>query len=268
MLTRIITGLILLPLTLLAVIELSPVFFAVSMAVLIGIAAWEWSQLIGFHTQLLCVFYVFLVIVGLFFAAWLPALPFLLLGLIVWLWALVAIVMYQRKGQSAGFQIPVLRALSGFFVLIAAWDAIVLLQSSTSFGPAWLVFVLLIIWAADVGAYFVGYYLGCHALVSRVSPKKTWEGFFGGLCSSMLVALIGGFLFHLAWHQYVLLGLLGICSALFSVVGDLGVSLLKRIAGVKDTGKLFPGHGGLLDRLDSVAAATVLFALGTLCLGF
>jgi phosphatidate cytidylyltransferase len=119
--------------------------------------------------------------------------------------------------------------------------------------------LLVIVWAADVGAYAIGRWLGRVKLAPKVSPGKTWEGVTGGV---LLAALA-------AWAAAVLLGLpaapligLGIATALASVVGDLTVSMFKRNVGLKDSGTLLPGHGGVLDRIDSLTAAVPIFALG------
>ncbi len=131
-------------------------------------------------------------------------------------------------------------------------------------GPVVLLLALLIVWAADVGAYFAGKQFGRVKLAPSISPGKTWEGVLGGL---LLVALLTVGAAY--WTDTNLAVLLPFCLAVaaLSIVGDLTVSMFKRTAGVKDSGKLFPGHGGVLDRVDSVAAAAPLFALGLVWLG-
>jgi phosphatidate cytidylyltransferase len=188
-------------------------------------------------------------------------------AVVIWLWALIAIINYQKNGLGAGFQFPIIRSLIGFIVLIATGISIIALKTDPNFGPRWLILVLVIIWGADVGGYFAGRSLGKRALCSRVSPKKTWEGFAGGILLSVVLAAIGGLFLSLTFSHYIYLLGLALITALFSVVGDLGVSLLKRMSGVKDSGKFFPGHGGMLDRLDSIAAATVIFVFGAMLLG-
>ena len=100
-----------------------------------------------------------------------------------------------------------------------------------------------------------------------MSPNKTWEGFWGGMILSVFVSMICGLFLSLSIVHYIGFVVLSLLTALFSVIGDLAVSLLKRISGIKDSGHIFPGHGGMLDRIDSVAAATVVFVLGALLLG-
>lgn len=264
--TRILTSLILLPLIFFAIFFLPPFYFSVFAGLIILLSAWEWSIFIEFQINWLRLVYVALVLFGILFSAWLPIGLILLIALFFWLWAGCAIIAYEKNKPSAGFQFPVVRSLMGFFILIACWVSVIFLKSDAQLGPAWLVFILMIIMAADVGAYFFGKRFGKIALAARVSPNKTREGFIGGMIVAACVAFIGGFFFHLSLLQHVSLIMLAFLSALFSALGDLTVSLLKRMSGIKDTGKIFPGHGGVLDRLDSVAAATVVFALGVLLL--
>ncbi|MCX7120930.1 MAG: phosphatidate cytidylyltransferase [Gammaproteobacteria bacterium] len=265
--TRIITALILLPLALAAIIFLPPVSFSVLLGAMIMVGAWEWSLLGGITDNKSRLIYVACVLMSL----WLPILfspMFLLfLAMLIWLWMLVAIINYQYNGSGAGFQFSAVRLLSGVVVLVATWVSISTLKSFPNFGPGWLILTLFIIFGADIGAYFAGNFLGKNTLCSRVSPKKTREGFVGGILFSVLIAAIGGLFLALTWQHYLYLLILSVFTALFSVVGDLGVSLLKRISGIKDSGKFFPGHGGMLDRMDSVAAATVFFVFFALFFG-
>src|SRR5690606_17335644 len=131
-------------------------------------------------------------------------------------------------------------------------------------GPAVMLFLLLLVVAADVGAYFAGRRFGRNKLAPRVSPGKTWEGVIGGLLGAALIALAGG-----AWFGVPLVPFVALCvvAVLASIVGDLTESLFKRHAGVKDSGTLLPGHGGVLDRVDSVTAAAPVFLIGLERLG-
>jgi phosphatidate cytidylyltransferase len=130
--------------------------------------------------------------------------------------------------------------------------------------PSYLVFVLVLVFAADIGAYFAGRNFGRLKLAPRVSPGKTWEGVLGGLVSAALVAVVGAY-----WFDLPLARFLPLCTAVaaVSIVGDLTESMFKRYVGLKDSSKLLPGHGGILDRIDSLTAATPVFALGLMWLG-
>jgi phosphatidate cytidylyltransferase len=129
-----------------------------------------------------------------------------------------------------------------------------------SLRPSALLFALVIIWAADIGAYFAGKSFGRVKLAPRISPGKTWEGVIGGLVAVVLVLIA----VRLYWIEINVAVIIPFCLAVatLSVVGDLTVSMFKRSAGLKDSGRVFPGHGGVLDRIDSVTAAAPLFALG------
>jgi phosphatidate cytidylyltransferase len=129
----------------------------------------------------------------------------------------------------------------------------------------WLLVLLLTIWANDSAAYLTGHYFGKTKLAPKVSPAKTWEGFAGGLVLSVITVFVVTYVadlvlkpasqFHLPWYHALLLGVL-IC--LFGTIGDLAESLLKRGAKVKDSGNIFPGHGGILDRADSLLFAAIV----------
>jgi phosphatidate cytidylyltransferase len=161
------------------------------------------------------------------------------------------------------------RSLMGLLVLVPAWVAAVYLLSLPGGGGLMVVLVLLVA-AADIGAYFTGRRFGRHKLAPDVSPAKTWEGFWGGIgCSSLLAIAIWAALparfDHIGLAAAVAVAL---AAALTSVLGDLTVSMVKRESGVKDSSSLLPGHGGLLDRLDSLCGAAPTFTLGLLLAGY
>jgi phosphatidate cytidylyltransferase len=162
-----------------------------------------------------------------------------------------------------------LKLLAGAFVVFPAWVAGISIHGSPSHGHIWAFLAMLLVWAADTGAYFAGSYFGKgkRKLAPQISPGKTWVGVYGAFATSALVAAVAGWL--LGVRDLRLLGLIvvTILTVASSIVGDLLESLMKRHANVKDSGALFPGHGGLLDRLDSVFAALPVFALGKLLLG-
>jgi phosphatidate cytidylyltransferase len=154
--------------------------------------------------------------------------------------------------------------------VIPAWCALALIHASQPHGNRWLLVALMIVWAADSGAYFAGRRFGKTKLSPRISPNKTVEGMIGGVVAGMLVALVAAPLVDPGIHpkELVYVAIVAIWTILFSVVGDLFESLLKRHVGAKDSGTLIPGHGGVLDRIDSVLAALPVFAIGKLLFGF
>jgi phosphatidate cytidylyltransferase len=161
-----------------------------------------------------------------------------------------------------------LKLLAGAFVIVPAWVALVQVHDeSRPHAHAWTLLALVIVWAADIGAYFSGRAFGRRKLAPQISPGKTWAGAWGALVSGVLVMLAGGWLLGVRDAHLLGLAVLAPVMVAASIVGDLLESLMKRHAQVKDSGTLFPGHGGLLDRLDSVFAALPVFALGLLLLG-
>ncbi|MCG8434327.1 MAG: phosphatidate cytidylyltransferase, partial [Gammaproteobacteria bacterium] len=147
----------------------------------------------------------------------------------------------------------------GVLALVPCWAAITALHDRQPQGWQLLLFLLVLIWAADIGAYFAGKAWGKNKLAPNISPGKTWEGVFGGLAASLAAALLANY--WLGFPLLIILPLVVILVAL-SVVGDLSESMLKRQAHIKDSGSLFPGHGGVLDRLDSLLATAPMFLLG------
>lgn len=159
-----------------------------------------------------------------------------------------------------------LKLLAGTLACVPAWAALVWIHGSPQ-GPVWTLFVIGLIAAADSGAYLVGVNFGKRKLAPNISPGKSWEGFWGGLAATVALALLCLPLFDSPNAGYARFALLGLAVGIFSVVGDLLESLLKRHAGIKDSSSLIPGHGGLLDRLDSIVSGLVVAALAKYWLG-
>jgi len=223
------------------------VFFA---AILAG--AWEWSAFLGMSGQALRVGYVLLIAALLAAVTMLAVNPerIFQLALAWWLLALIWTFFFPTRIPGA------VRWIAGALLLVPLYAALVVLYTA---GPLVLLFALVVVWMADIGAFFVGRAFGKVKLAPQISPGKTWEGAIGGLVA---VALLAGL--ATVWIDNGFAVIVPFCLAVagLSIVGDLTVSMFKRTAGLKDSGKLFPGHGGVLDRMDSVAAALPLFALG------
>jgi phosphatidate cytidylyltransferase len=239
---------------------------AATVALLTGvvlIGAWEWSAFLKWADWRARGAFVALIAV-LLPVAWLATrtaagLEALLgVALLWWLVALAWIMAAPRRVRpwSAG--------LAGLLSLVPAWLALSRLRLETAHGAQWVLFALVLVWMADIGAYFFGRRFGRRRLAPVVSPGKTWEGALGGFAASGVVAVAGGAWFRLPLEQFLMLCLAAVA---FSIVGDLTESLLKRFAGVKDSGTLFPGHGGVMDRIDSVTGAAPVLLLGLTFLG-
>lgn len=261
---RILTALVLLPLLVFAILKLPLNYFSVLLTLITAWGAWEWSALVGFQKILLRSLFVIMILMGVFVSFHVNATFLLWGGLGYWLWIFIAVLCFNAGLKPGGLQFSSLRIISGILFLITGFLAINVIRQF--FGAHWLLFMLIIIMAADTGAYFSGRAFGKRPLAKRVSPKKTWAGFFGGTLSVLLVSILGSHFFHITQHQRILFCCLSLVASIVSVVGDLSISVMKRQAQLKDSGSLLPGHGGILDRLDSVFSGMLIFAVGFLSL--
>lgn len=254
---RIQTAVIAVVVLLTVVFVLPPTATLLVLAILILAAAWEWTAFLGVEQRAARVGYVAAIGIVLA-AAWLsvPALLsielLLALGGLVWLIALAVLPRYPVAIPRA------LAWIAGPAILVPTFVALGQLYLAGPDGPERLLYVLVIVWAADIGAYFVGGRFGRIKLAPRVSPGKTWEGVVGGLAAVAALSFVGAWLLAAPAYIWVPLSL---AAAAVSVIGDLTISMFKREAGIKDSGTLFPGHGGVLDRIDSITAAAPLFVL-------
>jgi len=263
---RVLTGLVLLPVTVAAILWLPTSAFAVAVAAVVLAGGWEWSRLSGWTAGSVRALYTLALAGALAVATlllpWAPGqLALLGLGLLWWLAAAGLVVRFERAGSPLAWPRG-LRALAGGLVLVPAWGALVGLHAREVSGPAWVLFLAVTIWVADSGAFFVGRRWGRRRLAPRVSPGKSWEGVAGGMLVAVLTAALAATLAGVPSDRLPGLLLLVLATVAASVLGDLTESLFKRAAGVKDSGSLLPGHGGVLDRIDSLTAAAPLFALG------
>jgi phosphatidate cytidylyltransferase len=269
---RIITGIVIAVGFFTALFLLSPTGFSLAIACLVGFGAWEWSNLSGFASLWQRVVYLCIVLIVLLLSAILidfPAVAALdfnagrtILAYTVPWWAIALLWVQGYPSSAILWGSRWMRALMGILVLVPTWVAAVMLIHF-DLGP-WLVsLVVVIVATADIGAYFSGRRFGRRYLSPHVSPKKTWEGLFGGVLANLPIVIALGFGFGLDLRHWLLLGLTVMATVLSSVLGDLLESMVKRHRGIKDSGNILPGHGGLLDRIDSLTAALPVFALIT-----
>lgn len=251
------------------VFGLSPMHFSLLVAVVLTQGAWEWTGLMQLsHIGLRLVYCVcFLVLLAVLWQL-LHGYPELIAAILIcsalwWVVGFLFVLSYPKCIKCWGS--PLLKGLIGLIVLLPVWAALICLQASDRFGPAYVLLLVFIIWAADTGAYFGGRLWGKTQLAPQVSPGKTWEGAAGGMVTVAVITLIGLFLLGLKDQSlgfYITFLMLSLVAAVFSIIGDLVESMVKRQVGVKDSGKILPGHGGALDRIDSATAAAPVFALG------
>jgi phosphatidate cytidylyltransferase len=261
--TRILTAVVLVAVLLAVVLLLPPIATVVAITAMVIAGAWEWSAFLRAPAVAIRALYVAAVVVLLWVAWQVTGTPqgrnrVLLLAVIWWVVALFWVIFAPRRAS------PWLAALAGMLALVPAWMALMRLRLDIPRGAEWMLFLLMLVWVADIGAFFVGRKFGRVRLAPAVSPGKTWEGVLGGVAVSALVAIAGSSWFNMPGPLFVALCLAAVA---FSIVGDLTESLLKRFAGVKDSGKLFPGHGGVMDRIDSVTGAAPVLFFGLIALG-
>ena len=273
---RVITAVILLVALIAATTQLTSFYFSLFTAGVVLVAAWEWAGLISSDKNIAKFPYlasIAAMLVGSFFLLGISpdaqnidafrASFILFLGLLFWLISLFFLAGYPENSSLWNDESKI--ALMGVLVLMPTFAGVVVLKYILPSGYLVLALVILVA-AVDVGAYFVGVNFGSRKLAAKLSPKKSWEGVWGGAFVCLLVAALFIWILHLnlqplSLMQIAALLALSVGITFFSVVGDLIESMLKRNCGVKDSGTMLPGHGGVLDRVDGLVAATPLFVL-------
>jgi len=262
---RILSSLVLIPIVVWAVIAWPLYALAIFLGAFTLMAGWEWTRLAGIQQlpgRLIYVVFIGLTGVLLWYEPiWVR--PLLALAVSFWIWVLIELVSYRSAGSGFLASMPG-KMIGGFLVLLPAWIVPLTLRSLPH--GEWLVlYLMFLVWGADSGAYFAGHRFGRHKLAPTISPGKTWEGVAGGLVTVFILALLTGYLgWQFRAEELLIWLVLSLVTGLISVLGDLFESRLKRAAGVKDSGVLIPGHGGVLDRIDAFTAAAPVFALAWL----
>ena len=264
---RILTALILAPLAIAGIFFLPPLGFAIFIAIVLIIGAWEWANLAGFNGLSR---YVYAACIAILLIAThiIPAKIVLLLGAVWWLTAFILVVKYPSLKEYWAKQWVI--SCIGVFSLVPGFTALLVLKQSND--SSFLILLLFfLIWGADIGAYFSGRALGNKKLAPEVSPGKSWEGFIGGAIAALIIAI--GMLYwldksDLSFTRTVVFLIGCTVVVMISVLGDLTESMFKRNRGIKDSSNLLPGHGGILDRVDSLLSAGPIFALLIIAFGW
>jgi phosphatidate cytidylyltransferase len=272
---RVITAVCLTSIFLVSLLWLPTIVFSLFVAIFLLIAAWEWASLSGFSRTYQKLIYCAVsacaaislgVYFGLAFDDAIDNTRILPVFIVAGTWWAVALLWVQGYPSSAVlWGHPWVRALMGLFVLLPSGLALMFLHQQPH--GTWLILMVAgIVATADIGAYFFGRTFGQRKLAKAVSPGKSWEGVFGGLLACALLALL------IAWvidiQLWLMLLAIILPTALVSVLGDLLESMVKRHCGVKDSGSILPGHGGVLDRLDGFTAALPVFVLAIIISGW
>ncbi len=257
---RVLTALALVAVLLVVMLGLPPIATVLLITLLVLVGAWEWAAFIGNGSNSARVAFTLAIglsLAGCFYLyANVPGTVHVVMtaAMVWWMVAFFWVCLAPARVH------PLAAGLAGLLALVPCWLALAYVTLTTQ-STSWVLFTLALVWAADTGAFFAGRWFGRVPLAPRVSPKKTWEGVFGGMLASALVAWVAGrYLFSVDVWPFVVTC---IAVAALSIVGDLTESMLKRAVGLKDSGTVFPGHGGMLDRIDSVTAAApaLVFAL-------
>ncbi|WP_294964432.1 phosphatidate cytidylyltransferase [uncultured Gilliamella sp.] len=269
---RLLAAIILIPSVIFTLFYAPLPIFTYIMFLVCGLAAWEWAQFLqitkkplklGFAT----IFVILLILIN-YFPMPIEIKSKLFLAILVlssawWLIALCLVITYPNTTKYWGNSISI-KLLFALFTLVPFFIGMIALRSigygnNNYIGATWLLYVFILVWATDTGAYFIGRSFGNRKLAAKVSPGKTIEGFIGGVSLAMVVCFGAYFtgLFTINFSHFIISSLLAI---FVSVLGDLTESMFKREAGIKDSGNLIPGHGGILDRIDSLTAAVPIFA--------
>jgi phosphatidate cytidylyltransferase len=263
--TRIMTALILAPIAIGGIFFLPPLGFALFTGAIICVGAWEWANMAGVTQPLARVGFALATAAILYGLLEVPASAVLWVALVWWI---VCFLLVRRYPEGSGrWGSCTARAVMGLLVLVPAWVGLNHLRTGGfGFGDSTnnlllILYVFCIVWVADIGAYFAGRAFGKAKLAPRVSPGKSWAGVWGGLLAVAAFALLIGLLADAGAGDIALLMIASLITGAISVVGDLMESMLKRFRGIKDSSQLLPGHGGIMDRIDSLTAAIPVFAL-------
>ncbi len=278
--TRVIAALVMAPFAIGAILLLPTSWLVMLAALVFLVGLWEWFKLAEIDDTLQRTVLLTANLLLMVLLVWasrgstdlVPLRLMALAGAVWWLLALLWLRFFHFASDHETWA-RVFKLAAGTLAVVPAWCALGLIHSSEPNGHIWLFVALAIVWAADSGAYFAGRHFGGRwfngrKLAPRISPNKTLEGLAGGLVAGMLVATVGALIAGAGAAQLPGVLLVAVFTVLFSVVGDLFESLLKRHVGAKDSGDVIPGHGGVLDRIDGVLAALPIFVLGKEVFGF
>lgn len=265
---RMMTALFLLPIAMVCILWIPPNWLALVMGIVLVLGCWEWTNLIPLKNKTTRFLFIFSITAVTLVATYVYILTyvFIFLSILFWLWGSLAVFCYAKNQGACALENPISKILFGAIIFPSCFFSVMYLKAMDEVTALpWLLLALFVVVAADVGAFFSGKLWGKRLLAERVSPKKTWAGFWGGVGFAMLISFIFTgttlFLGQLPWVAFIRINIASFVAVLFSVMGDLVESILKRQVNIKDSGNLLPGHGGILDRIDSLLAAMPVFLL-------
>ena len=271
---RVITALILGPLVIWGVLSLPALYFSFLILCLVALSSWEWGHLSGISKLPHNIIYTAAAVVTIALMIWFVQLTELqihtLIGLSIawWLYRIVLVVTYRSSSENSSLtKINPVTAISNIFSIVIPFYSLIFLRAEDTSG-SFLLYLLLLIWGADIFAYFAGKHLGKNKLAPHVSPGKTWEGAIGALIGTLIITFLAYSVFGVFADNLLIFFALSLVIVVISIFGDLSESLYKRQSGLKDSGNLLPGHGGILDRVDSLIAAAPFYVAALILLGY
>jgi phosphatidate cytidylyltransferase len=262
---RLITAIILIPLTIIGLFYLTPPWFCILTGLLSLAAALEWTNLMGVKSIYGRAFYLLIAAIIFTWILFISVQKVFLAAFIWWIIAAILVMTYPKSNKWWNKGV-VARGMMGLFVIAPCWAALNFMRNQND-GILAILFLFVLIWGADSAAYFTGKKWGKTKLAALVSPGKSTQGCYGALIFSALITLLVLWLGGIPRAIWSFALILSLVTVIFSILGDLFESMMKREVGLKDSGRLLPGHGGLLDRIDSLTAAAPIFVLGGLVLG-
>ncbi|MEJ2142011.1 MAG: phosphatidate cytidylyltransferase [Gammaproteobacteria bacterium] len=269
---RILTAIILIPLVLWGILRLPDDYFAIVLALLTILGAREWASMARLPTSLHYIYTI--VFAGILYACWFGLhhirqldTALLYTSCAWWIFAFVALAQYNSGKVRILFN-PALRSVIGLLILVPTFTALLILRNNTEHGATLLIYLLVLIWIADSAAYFTGRQWGKTKLLPNVSPGKTWQGVYGALVASISFSFVFAyFAAEIINQQYMAFIGASFITIIFSIHGDLVESMFKRQVNIKDSSHILPGHGGILDRIDSLTSASPVFVTSLMLLG-
>lgn len=255
---RIITAAVLIPLVLLGIFLLPQHMFEITTCLITVACGWEWANLININNQLEKVIFLLLIPSLCYAITWIAMgyfLYFIMLGILV-----LCFVIHRFESNKIVLALKdFIWYVVGLIMLVAFWYSINIIRFKIG-GSTQLLMLLLVVWISDTAAYFFGKKFGRTPLAVKISPNKTWEGIKAAVYSLIFFTIIEGVLLKTAFPVFLAMLLMNFLTMIAGVYGDLFESMIKRLANQKDSGNLLPGHGGILDRLDSLFFAAPCYA--------
>ena len=264
---RLLTAFLMGPIILWGIFSLPEFWFSFAAVILVTIGAWEWAAFVGLtkslERTLFVLFNIALFLVVLYLQNRSINHAVIYSSVAWWLISIPLLLTFPFKDNHF-LRLNLTKGLIGVVLLLATLVSMVLIRSNPNYGPEFVLYIILMVWFADSGAYFAGRTLGKNKLIPNVSPGKTWEGVIGALVVTVIASIIAIDLLNIPSSNSVFFVLITFVTVVYSIVGDLSESMFKRMSDIKDSGHILPGHGGILDRIDSLMSALPIFFIGLL----